>query len=122
MFKAPEPEILKRKRSRPSDWWAAAPATPQQDEPPAKKRGGASKSNADGKGIKDAPAAGNRGKSAKGKEVVRDGENVEEDELQQKPMRRGRSSGGREEFMGADGSSRAAKQAEVKKRKSRTGV
>lgn len=69
MIKAPEPEILKRKRSRPSDWWAAAPTTPQQhDEPPAKKRGGSSNAHADGKGMKDAPAAGNRGKSAKEKE------------------------------------------------------
>ena len=73
--------------------------------------------NADGKGIKDAPAAGNRGKSAKGKDVARNGENVEEDEIQQKPMRRRRSSVGREELSGADGNSGAAKKVEVKKRK-----
>jgi hypothetical protein len=118
MSKAPEPEILKRKRSRPSDWWAAAPTTPQQhDEPPAKKRGGPSNAHADGKGMKDAPAAGNRGKSAKGKEVVREGENGEEDELQEKPVRRGRSSGGGEELLGGEGGSRAAQRAEGKKGK-----
>src|ERR1022692_4121581 len=100
MFKAPEPEILKRKRSRPSDWWAASPTTPQQhDVPPPKQRGGDSNSTAGGKGMKDAPAAGNRGKSAKEKEVVRDGENGEEDELHEKPVRRGRSSGGGEELL-----------------------
>jgi hypothetical protein len=42
----------------------------------------------------------------KGKEVVRDGENADEDELHEKPVRRGRSSGGREELLGAAGSSK----------------
>ena len=49
--------------------------------------------------------------------MVRDGENGEEDELQQKPMRRGKSSGAREELLGGDGSSRAAKKVEAKKGK-----
>jgi hypothetical protein len=116
MSKAPEPEILKRKRSRPSDWWAVPPTTPQQqNEPPAKKRGGFSNANADGKGMKDAPAAGNRGKSAKEKEAAREGENGEEDELQAKPVRRGRSSGSREELLAGDESSSAAKKAEKRK-------
>jgi len=107
MPQAPGPEILKRKRSRPSDWWAATPSTPQeQDELPAKKRGAPLSANAEGKGIKDAPAAGNRGKSVKGKEAVRGGENAEEDELQGKPVRRERSSGGREELIGAAGTSK----------------
>jgi hypothetical protein len=117
MFKAPEPEVLKRKRSRPSDWWAAAPTTLQQDELLAKKRGGPSNLNADAKGMKDAPGAGNRGKSSKAKEVVRDGENGEEDELQEKPVRRGRSSGSGEELLCGTGSSRAAKKVEGRKGK-----
>jgi hypothetical protein len=67
--------------------------------------------------MKDAPAAGNRGKATKGKEVARDSENRDEDELQEKPVRRGRSSDGREELLGGDGSSRVAKKAEVMKGK-----
>jgi hypothetical protein len=123
MFKAPELEILKRKRSRPSDWWAAAPTTPQQqDEPLAKKRGGPFIANADGKGIKDAPAAGNRGKSAKGKEVLRNGENGEEDELHEKPARRGRSSGGREDLRSTGEGSRVAEKAQAKKATSTQGT
>jgi hypothetical protein len=116
---APEPEILKRKRSRPSDWWAATPTTPQQDEPPAKKRGKPSSLDAEAKGIKDAPAAGNRGKNAKGKELLRDGENVE-DELQEKPVRRGRSSGDRDELLGGLGTSKV--RGKAKKGKSSQGL
>ena len=58
----------------------------------------ASTTNANDKGIQDAPQAGKRGKNVKGKEVERDELDGEDDELQEKPVRRGRHSGGNDEL------------------------
>ncbi len=118
MLKAPEPEILKRKRSRPSDWWAASPIILQQhDKPPPRQRAGGSNLTADEKRMRDAPAAGNRGKSVKETEGARDGENGEEDELQEKPVRRGRRSGGGEELPRGSEISKGSKKVSKKKGK-----
>jgi hypothetical protein len=57
--------VLKRKRSRPSDWWAApisASTPPPQDEPSLKKRGRGSFRDFAERKVQEAPAAGNRGK------------------------------------------------------------
>jgi hypothetical protein len=116
MEQAPEPEVLKRKRSRPSDWWAngsiisstpqrlpVQPST-QQDESepgPAKKRGRLLISNASRSPVRDAPAAGNRGRPAKKGQTEGDAndENRGPDELAgEKSLRRGRSSGNAEEL------------------------
>lgn len=51
----------------------------------------------------------------KAKERARDGENGEEDELQEKPVRRGRSSGGGEELLRGSEISRGSKKVSTKK-------
>ncbi|TVY49607.1 hypothetical protein LOCC1_G000375 [Lachnellula occidentalis] len=69
----PEREGLKRKRSRPSDWWAARPSTSQLKDSSGPSRGLGSSSGK--RTVQDAPSAGNRGKAAKtgaeGTEAVR---------------------------------------------------
>jgi hypothetical protein len=67
--------------------------------------------------MRDAPAAGNRGKSVKEKEGARDGENGEEDEVQEKLVRRGRSSGDGEELLRGSETSRGSKKVSKKKEK-----
>jgi hypothetical protein len=97
-----QPPDLKRKRSRPSDWWAvestsnAPESTIQHDEPVTKKRGiGA------GKGIQEAPAAGNRGKRRK-TAIGDDEENAAEGSGEvAKPLRKGRSSNTEAELVAA---------------------
>ncbi|KAF8863585.1 hypothetical protein BDZ45DRAFT_644426 [Acephala macrosclerotiorum] len=105
---APEPEVLKRKRSRPSDWWANGSiiaSTPQQIRPPppqnepgsgpAKKRGKPSAGGLGERTIQDAPSAANREKPVKKRlvEGEEQDENRGDDELSNdKPVRRGRSS------------------------------
>ncbi|PSS06776.1 hypothetical protein M430DRAFT_195783 [Amorphotheca resinae ATCC 22711] len=88
---APDLAILKRKRSRPSDWWAAPPTSaatppPQQDEPARKQRGQPSTSDLTGRVIQEAPAAVNRGRVAKS----HDGPSAEHGKIAGK-LRRGRS-------------------------------
>ncbi|KUJ18224.1 uncharacterized protein LY89DRAFT_42537 [Mollisia scopiformis] len=122
---APEPAVLKRKRSRPSDWWANGsiiastpqrlpvppPPPPAQDETelgPAKKRGRPSTGKLADRGIQDAPAAANRGRPAKKQRVedVED-ENGGDDELaNDKPVKKTRSSATGEELRNIAGSSK----------------
>lgn len=106
MQQAPDSEVLKRKRSRPSDWWANAsiiastpqrtpvpPRTQDESEPgPAKKRGRPSTGKLVERVVQDAPAAANRGRHAKKRRVEGevDDENGGEDELAS--SRRGPSS------------------------------
>jgi hypothetical protein len=92
---APEAAVLKRKRSRPSDWWQVtptAPDPPQRDKPPTKKRG--SSSTGAKRTVEEAPAAANRGKSRKSvpQEDTENAEIEDEGTAAAKPLRRGRSS------------------------------
>ena len=90
-----EPVVLKRKRSRPSDWWAAvptsnAPETPQQNQP-SNKRDRLSNSGAE-RGIQEAPTIINPTK--KRRCIPQKGtENAESGEAEVvKTLRKGRSS------------------------------
>ncbi|CZR53198.1 uncharacterized protein PAC_03076 [Phialocephala subalpina] len=130
---APEPEVLKRKRSRPSDWWANGSiiaSTPQQIRPPppqnepepgpAKKRGRPSAGALVERTIQDAPAAANRGKPVKKRRVegIEDDENGGDDELaKDKPARKERSSATGVELLSVAGPSKAAQSTEMTKNK-----
>jgi hypothetical protein len=77
--------VLKRRRSRPSDWWAAPTTTPsQQDEPQTRKRGPHSTSPLAERKIQEAPTAVNRGKVAKSHA----GPSAEDEKIAKKPGRR----------------------------------
>ena len=100
-LQAPEPDVLKRKRSRPSDWWAASPpqpTPPQQDEPPAKKRGQSSLGGG-GRTIQEVLGAANRGKKSKSKDDAPTSEQKNDEPA--KPLRRGRSSNTEAELQAA---------------------
>ncbi|KAE8452846.1 hypothetical protein EG329_013118 [Mollisiaceae sp. DMI_Dod_QoI] len=124
---APEPEVLKRKRSRPSDWWANGSiiaSTPQQLRPPppqeepepgpAKKRGRPSISK-----LQDAPAAGNRRNVAKKRLLDPDpqDENGEDELANDKPLRRGRSSATEAELLSVVGPSKDVRDVQTVKNK-----
>ncbi|KAK0108933.1 hypothetical protein ONS96_002770 [Cadophora gregata f. sp. sojae] len=110
---APEPGILKRQRSRPSDWWAAKPTVAEPAPAPhasatstrdgdremqvgengseKKKRG---RPSAGGGGITEKMAAGNRGRKGNEADTVISNKIGAANREKEKPLRRGRSSAG----------------------------
>lgn len=114
-MQAPEPEILKRKRSRPSEYWVVnADSTPQQvDQTQHKER---VQNPQSGRSIQDAPTAGNRGKPMRNI-ADQDEKNSHTDSHNEstKLVRRGRSSGTSAELIAGLGRPTKAQKVGAKK-------
>ncbi|TVY81886.1 Regulator of drug sensitivity [Lachnellula suecica] len=96
-----EREGLKRKRSRPSDWWAASPSTSQLQADPTPAQNGAGLSNS-GSGKKAGQDAGSKGADAKSTKETRN-------ESKGKALRAKRSSNADVELQGSKDSDEAGK-------------